>query len=101
MTCSGPAMQHQGLTDLAERPMVSTGFKEVIGSWKIIEISLPRIFRISGSGNASSSRPSKRMLPPTTRPGGEAISRRMVKARSRSCRSPTPPPPPAFRPRSR
>jgi len=25
---------------------VNTGFSEVIGSWKIIAISLPRIFRI-------------------------------------------------------
>ena len=28
-------------------PMVKTGFSEVIGSWKIMEISLPRIFLIS------------------------------------------------------
>ena len=27
-------------------PTVNTGFSEVIGSWKIIAISLPRIFRI-------------------------------------------------------
>ena len=30
-------------------PQVKTGFSEVIGSWKIIEISLPRIARISRS----------------------------------------------------
>ena len=30
--------------------MVSTGLSDVIGSWKIIEMSLPRISRISGSG---------------------------------------------------
>ncbi len=38
-------------------PTVNTGFSEVIGSWKIIEISLPRIFRIWGGGS------SRRFLP--------------------------------------
>ena len=32
------------------RPIVSTGFSDVIGSWKIIAISRPRIVRICGSG---------------------------------------------------
>ena len=31
-------------------PMVNTGFRLVIGSWKIIAISLPRIARMRGSG---------------------------------------------------
>ena len=31
------------------RPTVNTGFKEVIGSWKIIEMSFPRILRMSRS----------------------------------------------------
>ena len=47
----------------------STGLSDVIGSWKIIEMSLPRMARISRSESASRSRPSKRMLPPTMRPG--------------------------------
>ena len=28
------------------RPIVSTGFSEVIGSWKIMAMSLPRTFRM-------------------------------------------------------
>ena len=31
-------------------PQVNTGLSDVIGSWKIIEISLPRIFRIWPAG---------------------------------------------------
>ena len=52
------------------RPTVSTGFRLVIGSWKIIEIALPRMARISASDRASRSRPSKRMRPATIWPGG-------------------------------
>ena len=59
------------------RPTVNTGFREVIGSWKIIEILLPRMPRIPFSSRASRSRPSNRMLPLTIFPGGEAISRMM------------------------
>src|SRR6516164_9053074 len=59
------------------RPMVSTGLSELIGSWKIIEISLPRMSRIPRSDRASRSWPPKRMLPSTMRPGGEAIRRNM------------------------
>ena len=47
-----------------------TGFSEVIGSWKIIEISLPRISRISGSLSCTRSRPSTLIEPLTMRPGG-------------------------------
>ena len=39
------------------KPMVSTGFSEVIGSWKIIAMSLPRIWRICASGRVRSSLP--------------------------------------------
>ncbi len=49
------------------RPMVSTGLSEVIGSWKIIEIALPRTSRISGSDSSSRLRPSNSMRPPTMR----------------------------------
>ena len=41
-------------------PIFSTGLSEVIGSWKIMEMSRPRISRISSSESSSSSRPSKR-----------------------------------------
>ncbi len=43
--------------------MVWSGLSEVIGSWKMIEISLPRISRISCSAAVNSSRPLKWMLP--------------------------------------
>ena len=35
------------MTSITCRPIVNTGFSEVIGSWKIMLISLPRTFRIS------------------------------------------------------
>ena len=44
-------------------PTVSTGLRLVIGSWKIIEMSLPRMSRISGSDSSSRSRPWKRIAP--------------------------------------
>ena len=39
------------------------GLSDVIGSWKMIEMSLPRMPRISRSDSVSSSRPLNRMLP--------------------------------------
>ena len=59
------------------RPMVSTGFRLVIGSWKTIAMSRPRSARISDSGRHSRSRPPNRTRPPATRPAGRA-SRRMT-----------------------
>ncbi len=50
------------------RPTVSTGFRLVIGSWKIIAISRPRIRRISSSESPIRSRPWKTALPATARP---------------------------------
>ncbi|VDH00550.1 Uncharacterised protein [Lysinibacillus sphaericus] len=44
-------------------PIVIVGFNDVIGSWKIIEISLPRIFCISRSDNFVKSFPSNRISP--------------------------------------
>ncbi|MGY4353757.1 hypothetical protein ACVW0J_000250 [Bradyrhizobium sp. i1.7.7] len=43
--------------------IVCNGLSEVIGSWKMMEISLPRISRICCSDWSISSRPLKRMLP--------------------------------------
>ena len=34
-------------TSVSWKPTVNTGFSEVIGSWKIIEMSAPRILRNS------------------------------------------------------
>ena len=45
------------------RPILSTGLSEVIGSWKIMAISRPRMRRISSSESPSSSRPPKRIEP--------------------------------------
>ncbi len=50
-------------------PTVKTGFSEVIGSWKIIEIALPRTSLISSSLSLRRSRPSSRISPATVRPG--------------------------------
>ncbi len=43
--------------------IVCSGLSEVIGSWKMIEMSFPRIPRISRSDEVSRSRPLNRMLP--------------------------------------
>ena len=57
------------------RDTVSTGLSEVIGSWKIMEISFPRMPRIAVSESFSRSVPSKRIDPETMRPGGSGIRR--------------------------
>ena len=41
-------------------PMVRIGFSDVIGSWKIIEMSRPRISRIWSSSRSSNETPGKR-----------------------------------------
>ena len=56
-------------------PIRITGLSEVIGSWKIIEMRLPRICRISASSRESRSVPSSLISPPTMRPGGLGTSR--------------------------
>ena len=50
--------------------MVSVGLSDVIGSWKIIAICLPRTSSSALSDIVVSSRSSKRIEPDTTRPGG-------------------------------
>src|SRR5690606_36706088 len=54
--------------------MVKVGFNAVIGSWKIVEISTPRMVRIFFSGNFVKSSPLKRMEPLTILPDGEGMS---------------------------
>jgi hypothetical protein len=44
-------------------PIRNTGLSEVMGSWKIMAISRPRMRRICSSESFSSSRPSKRIEP--------------------------------------
>jgi len=58
-------------------PIVSTGFSEVIGSWKIIEMALPRSARIRASLAASRSSPRKRMAPLANIAGGPGRRRRI------------------------
>ena len=61
-------------------PIVNTGFSDVIGSWKIMQISSPRTSRIPSSSSFSRSRPLKRISPATIRPGGLGISRSTLSA---------------------
>ena len=56
---------------------VSTGLREVIGSWKIMAIFRPRMRRICSSRIVSRSWPSNSTCPPTILPGGEGIRRMM------------------------
>ena len=51
-----------------------TGLSEVIGSWKIIEMSFPRMARISRSLSWKRSFPSKKASPRSMKPGGLGIS---------------------------
>ena len=55
--------------------MVNTGLSEVIGSWMIKAILLPRTLFISLSESRNKSCPSSSILPDTIRPGGIGISR--------------------------
>ncbi len=57
------------MVSLIWAPIVMTGFNEVIGSWKIIEISLPRISRISASSSVTRSLPSI-LIEPRDDPSG-------------------------------
>ena len=54
--------------------MVYTGFSDVIGSWKIMEIALPRMSRSVASEARARSSPANSMEPPAMRPGGEGTS---------------------------
>ena len=56
-----------------------TGFSDVIGSWKIIEMRRPRRSRNSSGWSSSRSTPSKSTLPPATWPAG--LGRRPMIAR--------------------
>src|SRR5919197_1177914 len=58
------------------RPIVSTGFRLVIGSWKIIAICRPRTRRSARCLSWRRSRPSKRAEPERTRPARGSRPRR-------------------------
>ena len=51
-----------------------------MGSWKIMLMSAPRMWRISDIGRDRISRPSNQISPATISPGGMSISRMMVSA---------------------
>jgi hypothetical protein len=55
-------------------PTVYTGFSEVIGSWKIIAISLARILLHLLAGQRHQVRPCHSTCPATILPGGMSIS---------------------------
>ena len=59
------------------RPMVRTGLSDVIGSWKIIEMSLPRILRISASVFSKQVRRPGNGRHLHCGPGGSGISRKI------------------------
>ena len=63
------------MTSAIWSPILNTGFRLVMGSWKIIAMSLPRMSLISSLDRASRSRPLCTMVPPTMRPGGSGMSR--------------------------
>ena len=54
-----------------------TGLSEVIGSWKTMAIASPRICAQRVVAQVSRSVPLKTDLPPTIRPGGDWIRRRI------------------------
>jgi len=62
--------------------MRNTGFRELMGSWKIMEIRLPLMRRISSSGKARRSSPSNRIRPDTILPGGLGTRRMTERART-------------------
>src|SRR5687768_13801807 len=61
-------------------PIVSVGFSDVIGSWKIIASSRPRRSSSFFSGSLVSSLPSKTTVPPTIFAGGLGIRPMMESA---------------------
>ena len=75
LACAGVSLRWNSIVSHSCSPIVSTGLSEVIGSWNTIAICPPRTACSFSSLIASRSSPRKRMLPPTTRPGGSGIRR--------------------------
>ena len=69
-----PTFSWTWMTSATWWPTLNTGLSDVSGSWKIIEISLPRMARSSFSPASSRSRPWNRMRPDSNRPGGTGTS---------------------------
>ena len=58
--CRAQALGARRTVSMIWSPMVNTGLSEVIGSWKIIEISAPRMRRSARSDRPSRSSPVER-----------------------------------------
>jgi hypothetical protein len=61
-------------------PTVNTGFSDVMGSWKIIEMRLPRTSRMRASLACTRSSPWNSTRPSRMRPGGDGMSRSSASA---------------------
>jgi len=61
-------------------PTLTTGFRDDMGSWKIMDIWLPLTARISAPLAFKRSLPSNSMTPPSILPGGSGIRRMMLLA---------------------
>ena len=98
---SAPAEAERSCARIASviwSPTVNTGFRLVIGSWKIIAMRLPRMSRICASDRSRRLRPSNMICPSAMRPG-EAISR-ITDSDSTDLPQPNSPTMPSVRPRS-
>jgi hypothetical protein len=89
-------VQPAGLGDLLAAG--EDGFSEVMGSWKIIEISLPRILRISIRRQRERGCAVVEISPSTILPGGCGISFMMLRRRHRLCPQPDSPTTPSVSP---
>ena len=58
----------RSITSMIWRPTVSTGFRLVEGSWKMMLMRRPRRSRMRASGNSAMSVPARSMRPCCTRP---------------------------------
>jgi hypothetical protein len=67
------------MPSLSWRPMVYTGFSDVMGSWKIIAMSLPRTCCMSRSLILRSDLPRYSTSPPMIFPGGMSTRPMMVR----------------------
>ena len=79
-------------------PTVNTGFSEVIGSWKIIAMRLPRMSRIAAGERSSRFCPSNITRPEVLRPGGGTS--RITESDSTDLPQPLSPTMPSVRPRA-
>ncbi len=57
LASAGPMPMCMRSTSVSWKPTVNTGFSDVIGSWKIIEMSAPRILRNSSWPSSTRFRP--------------------------------------------